>query len=417
MAMKLLGIISVLVLVVLCIVLWCTPATHHLRFRDTGLNTHLVVQEDDSFQHYIAVSKEIIKLARTQGGVNNTETVVTENSPLQLLPDEKDCPRRPDHKFENGILLIHGFLDSTYTMNFLGQFFRDKCFAVYIILLPGHGTVPGDLLQVNYQDWIKATHFGATKIAEQAKNIYLMGYSLGGLLAVHEILQNPGAYKGALLFGPCLGLKTSYSALVAPVYWLSQLIPRLKWLSVRSDDINVKYESYPLNPVYQIVKLVAKVRDELGGKSLNIPVFMQQSADDMTVDAQVNLDFFEKNHPALSKLLWYSENPADKNLADPRIKFIFGALPEQKILDMSHLSYLMPASDPIYGLHGEYHDCLFYKIHSPEWQQCKTGTDNYLGEVTAENVKTHLVQRLTFNPFEKVFLDELAAFIDAVGKS
>jgi hypothetical protein len=181
---------------------------------------------------------------------------------------------------------------------------------------------------------------------------------------------------------------------------------------LRNDDINVRYESYPLNPVYQITKLMNKVQRQLAGKSISIPIFMQQSADDMTVDPLVNLDFFQKKTNVMSKLIWYSESTAEKHLADSRIKFIFGALPEQKILDMSHLSYLMPSTDPIYGWHGEYHDCLYYAPHSSQWLQCKMSNDNYLGEITAGNVKQHVMQRLTFNPFEKELYSELTAFVE-----
>jgi esterase/lipase len=409
----LLRIIIVLLLVILGVTLWCTnPASHHLRFQDTGLNTHLVVGAQDSFQQYLTISHDRIQLARNRGGVDASSAVVADNAPYALFPDENSCKKTPDNKFENGILMVHGFLDSAYSMRYLAQFFRDKCFVVYVVVLPGHGTVPGDLLRVNYRDWINATHFGATKIAEQAQNIYIMGYSLGGLLAINEVLQNPKAFKAALLFAPCLAVKTPYAALIAPAYWLSQFIPRLKWLSLRNDDINVRYESYPLNPVYQITKLMNKVQRQLAGKSISIPIFMQQSADDMTVDPLVNLDFFQKNTNVMSKLIWYSESTAEKHLADSRIKFIFGALPEQKILDMSHLSYLMPSTDPIYGWHGEYHDCLYYAPHSSQWLQCKMSNDNYLGEITAGNVKQHVMQRLTFNPFEKELYSELTAFVE-----
>ena len=412
---KLLGITSLLILVY--IYFWFTnPATSQPRFHDTGLNTHLLVQPDTSFENYVAASRKVIKAARIQGGVDASPEVVTQNAPRLLLPDVNVCKKTPDGKYENGILLIHGLLDSGYTMNVLGEFLQKKCFAVEIILLPGHGTVPGDLLNVTAQDWIDSVHYGVTQLDRLVQNKYIMGYSLGGLLAVNEIEQDPKVFKAAILFGPALELHTQYQPMIPAVYWLSRVIPRLQWLAFFGDHINVRYESYPLNPVYQIVKLITQVNQKLAQQPLTLPVFMQQSADDMTIDPWANLNLFEDDDNHLSTLLWYAESHVNKVDKDKRIKYIDAVLPDQRILDMSHLSYLMPANDPIYGLHGSYRDCLYYTEGTPDWRQCRTGTDNYLGETTPENVRAHVLQRLTFNPFQPLLFEELGKFLDAVGK-
>jgi hypothetical protein len=175
----------------------------------------------------------------------------------------------------------------------------------------------------------------------------------------------------------------------------------------------VRYESYPANAVYQTYKLLQKVASRLTTEKINLPVFMQQSADDMTVDPQTALNFFLQNTHAQSKLLWYAEkNPA---VSDPRIKTISAAVPKLKILDLSHLAYLLSEHNEIYGLHGDYRDCLQYAEDSASWQQCKYGSNNYLGETTPENLAAHVIQRLTFNPFQKEMLADLGAFIDSLG--
>jgi esterase/lipase len=59
---------------------------------------------------------------------------------------------------------------------------------VDILLLPGHGTIPGDLLSVHYQDWIRASEFGISQLSKNAREIYLGGHSLGGAIAIYETL-------------------------------------------------------------------------------------------------------------------------------------------------------------------------------------------------------------------------------------
>jgi esterase/lipase len=413
---KLLRIMAVVALLVsIHELLWVVdPARYHLRFQATGFNSHFKIRPDATFLDYTELMKENISLARSKAAVVNSELVVAENSPRILLPDPQSCPKTSDNKYVNGVLLIHGLLDSPYTMNVLGEFLQKQCFIVYIILLPGHGTVPGDLLDVTYRDWIAATRFGVNKISEQAKNIFIMGYSLGGLLAVNEVLHDPKRFKAAILFAPALELKTRYALLIAPVYWLSRIIQPLQWLAFHDDSVPVRYESYTTNSAYQTLKLLQKVRGKLQHRKLALPIFVQQSADDMTIDAAATLKLFLNNTNAKSKLLWYAENNDVESYHDARIKIINGALPAQRILDMSHLSYSMPPDDKIYGIHGEYRDCLIYSERSVLWEHCKTGDDNYFGEVTAGNLARYLVQRMTFNPFYEGMLRELGGFVGAV---
>ena len=112
-----------------------------------------------------------------------------------------------------------------------------------------------------------------------------------------------------------------------------------------------------------------------------------------------------------SKLLWYTKTASSP---DTRIHEIAGAVPALKILDISHLAYLISADDKIYGLHGSYKDCLHYAPGSLKRQQCQAGENTYLGEVTRQNLATHVIQRLTFNPFQPELFAELSAFITSL---
>jgi esterase/lipase len=386
-------------------------ARQQARLRVTGFNSHFTIDPAASFATYVSETANSIKLARTKAGTDTSLPTIAANSPRMLFPDEKACPKPADGKYKNGIVFLHGLLDSPYTLDVLGKFFQKKCFVVYTVLLTGHGTVPGDLLDVQSDDWEALTHFATAKISEQVNNIYLMGYSLGGLLAVNEALKNPDRYKALILFGPCLTLKTRYQNLVPLLYALSYIIPQLKWVEIHKDNIQVRYESFPANAVYQIYKILTKVNGKLATQTLQLPIFLEQSADDMTVNAEANREFFNSNSNKLSKLLWYTKTAST---SDTRIQEIAGAVPDLKILDISHLAYLISADDKIYGLHGSYKECLHYLPDSPQRQQCEAGDNTYLGEITPQNLAAHVIQRLTFNPFQPELFAELSAFITAL---
>ena len=107
------------------------------------------------------------------------------------------------------MLLIHGLGDSPYEMRDLGERFAAACYLVRAILLPGHGTVPGDLLGVGYPAWTEATRLGVASFAGQAERLYLVGFGAGATLALDYALEDasPGegpALGGLVLLAPAL---------------------------------------------------------------------------------------------------------------------------------------------------------------------------------------------------------------------
>lgn len=87
---------------------------------------------------------------------------------------------------EKGVLLLHGFTGSPAEMRPLGDFLHRLGHTVYAPLLPGHGTVPEDLQEKTYQDYLKSSREGVHKLKEieGINDISIIGLSLGGLLAL-----------------------------------------------------------------------------------------------------------------------------------------------------------------------------------------------------------------------------------------
>ncbi len=388
------------------------PNKNNLTLQTTGFNNHFIFSNNLTFAEYVKTTQIMVKQARTQAGANNTDDIILKNSPMILLPNTTLCKKEPNGKYSNGIVLIHGLLDSPYSMQVLGKHFQQRCFVVYVILLPGHGTVPGDLLKVHYQDWIAATDFASKQLAVAVNNVWLGGFSLGGLLAINQALQNPSHYKALVLFAPSLQVNSAIIALVKPLYFLSLTLPVLQWWEKYSESSPVRYESITLNSIYQTQLLISKVTDKMRTEKLTLPLFILQSADDMTVKASAALDLMAENKNTISHLFWYSTQDLSPAL-DRRITQINSSLPKEKIIDLAHTSLILSSSDPIYGLHGSYKNCLHYPEQSPQWIQCKAGTNTYLGEVTAYNLEHYVMQRLSFNPFYGEMIKALDKFIES----
>jgi esterase/lipase len=407
--------VGVLLLLVVCYVWLSDPARHTPRYQATGLNSHVHQPLPADFSDYLRLIHAMVGMARTDANADDSPLVVAENTPAESLPSASACKANADGRYENGILLIHGFLDSPYSFRTLGNYFRSKCFVVKSILLPGHGTVPGDLLYVSYQDWVDIVDYGVNNLSKQVSHVYLLGYSLGGLLAVNEAVEHPEKISRMVLISPLFKMKFAYPQLIGPYDWLSRSIPRLQWVAQHADKAEARYESFPISPVYEMQKLMGRTQQKLTEKPINIPIFVMQSAEDQTIDAQKTWDFFATNNNALSRFLWFSATSSHPPTTDSRIAVMNSDLSKQRILSMSHLSFALPESDPIYGRNGRYKDCLYYTENSPVWQQCKAGKDTYFGEVTPENLKAHVIQRLTFNPFFNDMLKQLDAFVGSNG--
>lgn len=69
-------------------------------------------------------------------------------------------------------------------MEKLALFLNQNGFNVQTPRLAGHGTVPFDLKDKNWQDWYKCISRSIIIASLQYKKIYIVGFSTGGLLAL-----------------------------------------------------------------------------------------------------------------------------------------------------------------------------------------------------------------------------------------
>ncbi len=129
-------------------------ASPHLagRHQPSGLNATFR-GGDLAFADYVALTRDMLRAAHARLGTTELETVVAGNMPFALKPRVADGISKP---YRRGILLTHGLTDSPYFMRHLANFFAEQGFLVLAILLPGHGTQPGDLLDVDWREWAKA---------------------------------------------------------------------------------------------------------------------------------------------------------------------------------------------------------------------------------------------------------------------
>ncbi|NOT81366.1 MAG: alpha/beta fold hydrolase [Gallionella sp.] len=368
------------------------------RYQPSELNTRFI-GEQWSFGEYVLHTRKMLSEVHTRRAGVNAEKIIEGNAPFELKPATEHSSGQAK-QYRRGILLVHGLTDSPYFMLHLGEFFQAQGFRVMAILLPGHGTRPGDLLGVTWREWAKAVAYGTDKLHEEADEIYLAGFSVGGALSVaHSLIDT--RIRGIFLFSPAL--KITPRAALAHLHKLySWLVPSAKWVDIKPDSDHYKYESLTKNAVYQTHLLIKNLNAQLKSHPLNIPVFAAASVDDVTVDSSATIQFMASAPHPNNHLVLYGNDieKKPKNFPTEKLEWVNSAFPEKKILSSAHTAIVLPPEDPHYGAKGSYSNCHHYFPDEMEkYEMCTKHPQRMLqGEISAENLKLGTVKRLMFNP-------------------
>ncbi len=388
-------------------------ASPRLEFRHSasGLNTqfngdHLL------FADYVTLTRNMIRQARLKTGTSNLEKIVAGNSPFELKPTSgyQSGHGKP---YSRGILLTHGLTDSPYFMRYLAAFFQDQGFRVMAILLPGHGTQPGDLLDVTWQEWAKAVAYGTDQLAAEVDEIYLAGYSAGCALSIYQSLHDVRV-RGLYLFSPALEVSPRAAHANRHKFY-SWLNPSAKWVNIRPDQDIYKYESFPKNAAAQMYALTQEISAALHQHEINIPVFTATSLDDTTAIVSATIAFMARARHSNNKLVLYTTdtNKFPQDFPREKLELVNSVIPAQNILSSSHTAVVLPPDDPHYGLTGDYSNCVHYYPNDMEkYLTCNRQVSGILqGEISEENLKRGIVQRLMVNPNFTALKSSLAQFM------
>jgi len=195
-------------------------------------------REDEVFQQVAALERAIDGSDRTpvnryfSGSRTHTSRLGRDwNRSFELEPSE----------LRGGAVLVHGLTDSPYSMRPIAELLRDQGLYTLALRMPGHGTVPGGLTDVDWNDWLAVVRMGVRHTRERIgadRPLLLVGYSNGGALVMKyatEALdrpQDPAAAR-VLLISPMIGV-TPAARLAR---WISLLgvfpyFEKARWLDV-----------------------------------------------------------------------------------------------------------------------------------------------------------------------------------------
>jgi len=199
--------------------------------------------------------------------------------------------RQPNwnHSFEltadapvGGVLLLHGMSDSPYSLRALGQTLNQRKYWVIGLRLPGHGTAPSGLLNVQWEDMAAAVHLSMKHLAAKVgqKPIHMIGYSTGAPLALDFTLnalegKTTPVPASLVLISPAIGLHPAAALAV----WKRRLgmlpgLGSLAWLQVVPEFDPYKYNSFTTNAGEQVFRLTRSVAGRVQSRSQSHPAMV-----------------------------------------------------------------------------------------------------------------------------------------------
>lgn len=359
-----------------------------------------------TFADYTAYAERRVRAART----DVTDEVIVNLTPFRLVPPQ-NCPASSTATYRNGIVLTHDLRETPYAMRELGTYFQERCFLVYGLLLPGHGTRPGDLLRTGWEDWAAAERMAVRDLGAEVDNLYLGGHGAGGTLALLEASGNAGV-DGLVLFAPTLDTRRSpwQSFAGAAFGWLAS---GTRWADVVPAYSAYRYESRPYRLQAEANALVGAALEALPERPFEVPVFAVVSLEDSSANAAAMLAYMaERVHP-LSQTIVYSRHPVD---VQPGQTLVGSNYPELGLMSFSHQGLMIPQHDPAFGWYGASRDCgHYYRADREAYGLCMAGERTLVGEITPENLAEEgVLERSQFNLFFYEMLRELDRFITPV---
>lgn len=291
---------------------------------------------------------------------------------LKLNMPTDISPLKNDKK--EGIILIHGLLDSPASMQSLQSAFSEKGYHIKTLLLDGHGTKPENLMHIHYQHWIYQVLMTLDSFDKDIKKIHLVGLSTGALLAIKAALMFPEKIDKLILFCPAFKLSKIPQLILPFIYPLRNLIP---WVVKKEENNIAKYRSVTTNAAFQVRALGKKIRTALKKTPFTHPVYMILSGDDETICAKAAMNIFYKLQSKEKHLRLYTNHHYPEKANTTVIQSCF---PDEKILNFSHV-------------------CLTNAPDCSHYGKITHQANHYQGALNARNLSSYChLMRNSYNP-------------------
>ena len=170
----------------------------------------------------------------------------------------------------------------------MGEYLSQQGYTCLGVRLAGHATNPEDMIRSRYTDWVASVEDGYHLLRGLTDNIFLIGLSMGGDLALLMSARLAERVKGVV------AMSTPYKLPDDPrlrhIEWISKIVaympksdeePGAGWFDKGAWKEHISYPQNPVRSIGELNKLLGEMRAAL--PEVNVPVLLMHSRDDRYV--------------------------------------------------------------------------------------------------------------------------------------
>ena len=224
----------------------------------------------------------------------------------------------PDGAIQAVIVLVHGLAEHSGRYDNLVERFVPLGYAIYALDHIGHGRSAGDPVHVDsFDDYTSTLRTFVKMVAswQPDQRLFLVGHSMGGLIAVAYLMQWQEDFAGCVLSAPPIKVSDEVSGTTLTVgRWLSKIAPKFRLLQLDASAVSkdpAVVQAYIDDPLVYSGKMSARLGAEMirtmqaagqGAGVITLPILILQGDGDQLVD------------PAGAQMLYDTIGSDDKQL-------------------------------------------------------------------------------------------------------
>jgi alpha-beta hydrolase superfamily lysophospholipase len=207
---------------------------------------------------------------------------------------------RPAREPKAGIVLLHGLAEHSGRHHSLAHYLTRNGYAVDAFDLRGHGKSNGMPIYLrSFDEYLDDLDLFLDRVKARlpGKPLFVMGFSMGGTIAVLYVLTRNPQLRGVVLSGPVVRISDSVSPVLQKFSaWIAALFPRLRTVKINhrhlSRDLEVT-EAYDCDPLVfrkgilartgaELIKATQRIQAQV--ERFDLPVLILQGSEDRLSD-------------------------------------------------------------------------------------------------------------------------------------
>ncbi|HXV36360.1 MAG TPA: alpha/beta fold hydrolase [Myxococcota bacterium] len=178
-------------------------------------------------------------------------------------------------------LCLHGLTGTPYEVRPLGEAIAAAGIRAVGPVLPGHNETPQRLAATSHSDWLAAARSEFRQLREEAALVFIVGMSMGGLLALALAEEEP--VDALAVIGTPLELRQPFAWLIPFAKYVWPMTAKRRGSDIRDPAARARHAGYrvmPLHSVHELQRLQRAVRPRLA--RITAPILVAHGAHDRT---------------------------------------------------------------------------------------------------------------------------------------